>query len=154
MLAGLTGLVPGLLAAGRDSGGLVFIDVLDTVGAVHGYHKQAAGFGYTRIRGLNVQIATASTPTCAPVVARARLRRRNIASHFGSPRLLAQAIATVRAAGALGQILTRADSAFYTRAFIATAVPAGAWFSVTARMNPKVVAAIAAIDEAAWTAIA
>jgi hypothetical protein len=102
---------------------------------------------------LNVQLATASTATCAPVVVRARLRRGNIASHAGAPRLLAQAVTTMRAAGVGGQILARADSAFYVRAFLAAAVRAGAWFSVTARMNPKVVAAIAAIGEDAWTPI-
>ena len=153
VLAGLTGRVPGLLAGGRDAGGMVFIDIDDTIRAVHGYAKQAAGFGYTRVRGLNVQLATASTPTSAPVVARARLRRGNVASHAGAPRLLAQTITTVRAAGAAGQVLARADSAYYTQAFIAAAVRAGAWFSVTARMNPKVVAAIASIDDDAWTPI-
>ncbi len=153
VLAGLTSHVPGLLAGGRDEHGMVFIDIDDTIRAVHGYQKQAAGFGYTRVRGLNVQLATASTPTSAPVVARARLRRGNIASHTGAPRLLAQAVTTVRAAGARGQVLVRADSAYYTRAFVAAAVRADAWFSVTARMNPKVVAAIASIDDQAWTAI-
>jgi Transposase DDE domain group 1 len=154
LLAGLTAQVPGLLAGGRDEQGMVFVDIDDTIRAVHGYAKQAAGFGYTRVRGLNIQLATASTPISAPVVVRARLRRGNIASHTGAPRLVAQAITTVRAAGAAGQVLVRADSAYYTRAFIAAAVRAGAWFSVTARMNPKVVAAIASIDDDAWTPIA
>ena len=153
VLAGLTAQVPGLLGGGRDGDGLVFIDIDDTIRAVHGYKKQAAGFGYSRVRGLNIQLATASTPTSAPVVARCRLRRGNIASHTGSARLLAQSITTVRAAGAAGQVLARADSAFYVRAFLAAAVRAGAWFSVTARMNPKVVAAIASIDDEAWTPI-
>ena len=153
VLAGLTGLVPGLLAGGREADGMVFIDIDDTIRAVHGYQKQAAGFGYSKVRGLNVQLATATTPTSAPVVVRARLRRGNIASHTGAPRLLAQSVTTVRAAGAAGQVIVRADSAYYTRAFIAAAVRADAWFSVTARMNPKVVAAIASIDDDAWTAI-
>ena len=153
LLAGLAGQVPGLLAGGRGAGGMVFIDVDDTIRAVHGYAKQGAGFGYSRVRGLNVQLATASTPTCAPVVVRARLRRGNIASHAGSARLAAQAVTTARAAGAGGQVLVRADSAYYLRAFLATAVRHDAWFSVTARMNPAVVKAIAAIDEDAWTPI-
>ena len=153
LLAGLAGQVPGLLAGGREDDGMVFIDVDDTIRAVHGYQKQAAGFGYSRVRGLNVQLATACTPTSAPVVCRARLRRGNIASHKGSPRLLAQAITTTRAAGAKGRVLVRADSAYYLRAFLATAVRHDAWFSVTARMNPAVVGAITAIDEDAWTPI-
>lgn len=36
---------------------------------------------------------------------------------------------------------------------MAAAQRAGVWFSVTARMNPQITAAIASIDESAWTAI-
>lgn len=153
VLAGLAGQIPGLLAGGRENDGMVFIDVDDTIRAVHGYQKQAAGFGYSKVRGLNVQLATASTPTSAPVVVRARLRRGNIASHTGSARLLAQAITTTQAAGARGRVLARADSAYYLRSFLATAVRHHTWFSVTARMNPQVVGAIASIDDDAWTPI-
>ena len=153
LLAALAVLVPGVLAGGRDRDGLVFVDIDDTVRQVHGYAKQAAGFGYSGVRGLNIQLATASTALCAPLVVRARLRRGNVASHQGAPRLLAQAIATVRAAGAAGQVLVRADSAYYTSTFLAAALRAGAWFSVTARMNPQVIKAIAAIGEDAWTTI-
>ena len=69
VLAGLTRQVSGLLAGGRAENGMVFVDVDDTIRAVHGYAKQAAGFGYSRVRGLNVQLATVSTPTAAPVIA-------------------------------------------------------------------------------------
>ena len=79
--------------------GVTFLDVDDTVRTVHGYAKQAAGFGYTRQRGLNIQLATISTPTSAPVVARARLRRGSCASATGVGRLLAQAHTTATAAG-------------------------------------------------------
>lgn len=153
LLAVLAALVPGVLAGGRDRDGLVFVDIDDTVRQVHGYAKQGAGFGYSGVRGLNVQLAAASTALCAPLVVRARLRRGNVASHQGAPRLLAQAIATVRATGAAGQVLVRADSAYYTAAFLAAALRAGARFSVTARMNPLVIKAIASIDENAWTTI-
>lgn len=37
LLAGLAGQVPGLLAGGREDDGMVFIDVDDTIRAVHGY---------------------------------------------------------------------------------------------------------------------
>lgn len=153
VLAGLAARVPGLLAGGRHGEGMVFVDVDDTIRAVHGYHKQAAGFGYSRVRGLNVQLAAVSTPTSAPVIARARLRRGNVISHAGAPRLIAQAIGTARRAGARGQVMVRADSAYYVRDVLASAQRAGAWFSVTARMNPAVVKAIAAIEDSAWTPI-
>lgn len=151
VLAGLATRVPDLLA-GAD--GIVFVDVDDTVREVHGYAKQAAAFGYTGQRGLNLQLATISTPTAAPVIARARLRKGNTASATGVGRLLAQAITTTRAAGVTGQILARADSAYYGWAFVGTALRHQAWFSVTARMTPSVTAAIAAIPTDAWQPIA
>jgi hypothetical protein len=47
----------------------------------------------------------------------------------------------------------RADSAFYSAAFTGAIRRAGAFFSVTVRMGPKVRAAIAAIADDAWTPI-
>ena len=151
LLAGLSARVRGLLAGGSQ---IAFVDVDDTIREVHGYAKQAAAYGYTGVRGLNVQLATVSTPLAAPVIARARLRRGNTASAAGAGRLLAQALTTARQAGATGQVLCRADSAYYGWAFVGTAIRHRAWYSVTARMTPSVTAAIAGIDEAAWTPIA
>jgi hypothetical protein len=69
LLAGLTRRVPGLLA-GSGKRGIAFIDVDDTIREVHGYAKQGAAYGYSGIRGLNVQLAIVSTPISAPVIAR------------------------------------------------------------------------------------
>lgn len=149
-LAGLAARVPGILAGG---GQVAFIDVDDTIGEVHGYAKQGAAFGYSGVRGLNAQLAAVSTPLTAPVIVAARLRRGNVASPVGAGRLLAQAITTARTAGATGQIIARADSAYYGHAFVGAALRATAWFSVTARMNPQVTAAISRIEESAWTPI-
>ncbi|MCL2541298.1 MAG: IS1380 family transposase [Nocardioidaceae bacterium] len=153
LLAGLATRVPQLLA-GADAEGIAFLDVDDTVREVHGYAKEGAAFGYTGQRGLNVQLATISTPTAAPVIARARLRKGNTASATGVGRLLAQAIKTARAAGVTGRIMCRADSAYYGHAFVGTALRHKTWFSVTARMTPSVTVAIASIEAGAWTAIA
>lgn len=153
VLAGLSATVPGLLAGARSRQGMAFIDVDDTIREVHGYAKQAAAYGYSKVRGLNIQLATICTPLAAPVIARARLRRGNVASQTGAGRMLAQAITTARAAGVTSQVLCRADSAYYGHAFVGTALRHDAWFSVTVRMNPQVVAAIAGIGEDAWTAI-
>src|SRR5699024_9521445 len=128
LLAGLTARVPGLLA-GADDDGIVLVDLEDTIGQVHGYAKQAAAFGYSGVRGLNLQFATISTPIAAPVIARARLRKGNTASATGAGRLLAQTLTTARAAGVAGQILCRADSAYYGWAFVGTAIRHNAWFS-------------------------
>ncbi len=111
LLARLAARVPGLLAGAEAEDGIGFIDVDDTIREVHGYAKQAAGYGYTKVRGLNIQLAAVSTPLAAPVIARARLRKGNTGSAAGAGRMLAQAIATARAAGVKGRILARADSA-------------------------------------------
>ncbi|HSJ60112.1 MAG TPA: IS1380 family transposase [Jiangellaceae bacterium] len=152
LLAGLATRVPGLLT-GADADGIALVDVDDTVREVHGYAKQGAAFGYTRQRGLNIQLATISTPLAAPVIARARLRRGNTASAKGAGRLLAQAITTARAAGIRDRILARADSAYYGWAFVGTAIRHKAWFSVTARMTKTVTAAITGIPAEAWQSI-
>ena len=150
LLAGLATQVPGLFA-GADE--IAFLDVDDTVREVHGYAKQGAAFGYTGQRGLNLQLATISTPLTAPAIARARLRKGNTASATGVGRLLAQAINTARAAGVTGRILARADSAYYGWAFVGTALRHKTWFSVTARMTPSVTAAITSISPDAWKTI-
>jgi len=153
VLAGLAVLAPGLLAGSRQPEGIAFLDVDDTIREVHGHAKQGAAFGYSGIRGLNAQLAVLSTPIAAPVILRARLRSGNTISHRGAGRLLARAIKTARAAGVASRVLVRADSAYYVHTFVAAAVRAKAWFSVTARMNKQVTAAIAAIPDQAWTPI-
>ena len=59
-----------------------------------------------------------------------------------------------RAAGVRGQVLARADSAYYGWRFVGTALRHRAWFSVTARMTSTVRAAIASTSDQAWTPIA
>jgi hypothetical protein len=50
-------------------------------------------------------------------------------------------------------IMVRADSAYYAGAFIAACRRAGAYFSVTVRMDSKIRRAISSIDESAWVPI-
>ena len=149
-LIGLAEVVPGLLAGGD---GLVMLDIDDTVKPVFGAAKQGAQHGYTKVRGLNAQLATISTAQAAPVIVAARLRRGAAASAHGAVRLVRDAIVTTRRAGATGQILVRADSAYYQHAFVTAVAKAGAWFSVGARQDSAVRRAIAGIDEAAWVRI-
>ncbi|EFV91281.1 hypothetical protein ES5_11776 [Dietzia cinnamea P4] len=44
------------MAGGGAGEELTFIDVDDTVREVHGYAKQAAAYGYTRVRGLTCRV--------------------------------------------------------------------------------------------------
>jgi len=150
VVAGLAAVVPRLLA-GTES--MAFVDVDDTIREVHGYQKQGAAYGYSGVKGLNAQLAVLSSPTCAPVIAAARLRKGNAVSGHGANRLISDAVATARAAGVTGQVMVRADSGYYRRDVVAAAVAGKAWFSVTVRMNPAVTRAITAIPEKAWTTI-
>jgi len=150
VLGNLAAAVPRLLAGAEQ---VAYLDVDDTVRATHGYAKQGAAYGYSRVKGLNAQLATLSTPAAAPVIAGTRLRRGNVASAHGAARLISDALTTARRAGVTGTVTVRADSAYYARAVIAAARRGRARFSVTARNNPAVLKAIAMIDPGAWTPI-
>ena len=141
------------ILAGADR--LVYVDVDDTVRETHGYRKQGAAYGYSRVKGLNAQLAIVSTPLSAPVIAATRFRKGNIDSGHGAARLIGDSLATLRRAVPTtpGLVVVRADSAYFRHDVVAAATAGGARFSVTARMNKAVVRAIAGIDEAAWTTI-
>jgi hypothetical protein len=140
---------------GGSTGGRVLVDVDDTIIEVHGYAKQGAGFGYSKVRGLNALIATVTTAGTAPVVVAQRLRKGSCGSPRGAKRLVADALKTVSTLhGRTGvKPLLRADSAFYGAPTVSAALRGGAQVSVTVRMDPKVKKAIAAIGENAWTPI-
>jgi Transposase DDE domain group 1 len=146
------------LLPGRET--LAFLDIDAMQKRVYGHKKQGAGFGHTKIqgksllvRGLNALAATISTPLGAPVIAATRLRGGTANSARGAARFAAEAIGTARATGCGGLLIVRADSSYYSAAFCGAVRRAGARFSVTVNMDPKVAAAIAAIGEQAWTAI-
>src|SRR5664280_2295906 len=132
---------------------LTFVDVDDTIRETHGYHKQGAGYGYSKVKGLNALVATISTPTSAPLIAATRLRKGNVASAHGAARLIGDTLATLRKAITPGLVIVRADSAYFNHDTIAAITAGGAKFSITARMNKAVTGTIATIDEQAWTTI-
>ena len=149
LLASLAKVSP--ILTGADQ--LVYLDVDDTIRETHGYHKQGAAYGYSRVKGLNAQLAILSTPLAAPVIAATRLRKGNIDSGHGAARLIADSLATLRRATTPGMVIMRADSAYFRHDVVAAATAGGARFSVTARLDKAVVKAIASIDEQAWTPI-
>jgi hypothetical protein len=135
------------------------IDIDDTIIEVHGYAKQGAGFGYTKVRGLNALVATVSTDTVAPVIVAQRLRKGSANSARGAARLVRDALKTTRTLArgdnstGVGRVLLRADSAYYGHAVIGAAVKTGAEVSVTVRLDPRIKAAISAITDDSWTTI-
>jgi hypothetical protein len=132
---------------------VAFLDIDDTIRSTFGYAKQGAGRGYSGVAGLNVLLATVTTPTGRPVIAGSRLRKGSCNSARGAAKLVADTIVAARNAGATGLLVVRADSAFYGHAVVAAARRAGARFSVTARMTATVTAAIATIPDDQWRAI-
>jgi hypothetical protein len=136
--------------------GPVLLDLDDTIIEVHGYAKQGAGFGYTKVRGLNALIATVSTGQAAPVIVAQRLRKGACGSARGAARMVADALATVRrlrGPEVTGPVLLRGDSAYYSHAVAGAALRAGADVSITVRLDRRVKAAIATIGADAWQAI-
>lgn len=138
----------------------VFVDIDSLLRPVYGHAKQGASYGHTKIagkqvlrKGLSPLATTISTEHAAPVIAGIRLRAGKTGSGKGAGRMIAQAIATARAAGATGQILVRGDSAYGTRAVIRACRRAGVRFSLVLTKNPAVRRAIAAIPEHAWTPV-
>jgi Transposase DDE domain group 1 len=151
-LAQRTPLLPG-------SGERVFLDIDSLLRPVYGNHKQGASFGHAKIAsrallrlGLSPQITTLSTSSAPPVIAEARLRSGKAASGRAAASQVRQAITTARACAA-GTIMLRGDSAFGTKKVMATCVEEGVEFSLSVTRNKRITAAIAAIDEAAYTPV-
>ena len=125
---------------------VAYLDIDDTVRATFGYAKQGAGYGYTGVKGLNALLATLSAPSSAPVIVATRLRKGSANSARGAARLVADAITASRAAGAAGVLVLRADSAYYGADVIAAARRHRAHFSITARKDKAITAAVSAIS--------
>jgi hypothetical protein len=138
----------------------VFIDVDSLLRPVYGHAKQGASYGHTKIagrqilrKGLSPLAATISTAGCAPVIAGMRLRAGRANSGKGAGRMVAQAIGTARAAGAIGAILVRGDSTYGNRKVVRTCRRAHAQFSLAMTRNAAIDRALAAIDENGWTPV-
>ena len=89
-------------------------------------------------KGLSPLVTTISTEHAAPVIAGARLRAGKTNSGKGAARMIAQAVATARAAGVTGQILVRGDSAYGNGVVVAACRRAGARFSLVLTKNRSV----------------
>ncbi|MFF1792558.1 transposase, partial [Kitasatospora sp. NPDC058243] len=86
-------------------------------------------------------------------IAATRLRRGPSNSARGAAAFVAETLRTARACGASGLLVMRADSAFYSAGTVNACRAMNSRFSTTVRTNASIKAAIARIDENAWTAI-
>ncbi len=135
-------------------GGRAFVDIDSLLRPVYGHAKQGASYGHTKIagkqnlrKGLSPLITTISTEPGAPLIAGARLRAGKANSGKGAARMIAQAVATARAAGVTGQILVRGDSAYGNSTVVAACRRAGARFSLFLTKSATVAAAIDSISD-------
>lgn len=153
-LVGLSWLLGNPQQQSPASTGYALVDVDDTIIEVHGHQKQGVGFGYSRVRGLNALIATLATAATAPIIVAQRLRKGSCGSPRGANRLIADAVKqSKRLLPAGTPVLVRMDSAYWGRPSVWAAIRGGARVSVTTKMSSTVKAAIASIDEQAWTTI-
>jgi len=137
-----------------------FLDIDSLLRPSYGNAKQGASFGHAKIagrallrRGLSPLITTLSVPTAAPVIAEAWLRSGKTGSGRGAARQVKQAIGTARAAGAIGTIMLRGDSAVGTKKVLAACLAEQVECSLALRRNRRVTTAIKAIDETEWTPV-
>ena len=125
---------------------------------MHGYAQQGVAYGYDHTKGLNAQLATISAVSSggaggglAPVIAAARLRKGNVASAHGVGKIVGEAVATARAAGA-HTVVVRADSAYYGAACVQAAARAGST-SPSRRGPTRASAPPSPASTRAWTPI-
>jgi hypothetical protein len=123
------------------------VDVDSFVGEAYGYQKEGVGFGYTKRRGYHPMLASRAG---TGEVLHVRLRKGSAASPRGVLRFAEELIARVARAGATGEKLFRADSAFWNKKLIARLEQAGWAYSISVRMQFWVKDAVLNIPETAW----
>jgi hypothetical protein len=140
-------------AAGAGPGeGSVTIDVDSSICETYGLAKQGGSkFTYNHVRGYHPLFSVVAG---LGDVVHCRLRGGNAHAGRGAAGFLTETFHRVRAAGATGPLVLRADSGFYNRFVVDACVNADARFSITAKLHKgRIHTAIAAIDEASWVAI-
>ena len=139
-------------AGAGPSDGAVTIDVDSSICETYGLAKQGgAKFTYNHVRGYHplfaVMAGTGDVVHC-------RLRGGNAHAGRGAAGFLTETFNRVRAAGATGPLVLRADSGFYSRNVVDACGKADVRFSITAKLHKGGIhKAIAAIDESAWVPI-
>lgn len=132
--------------AGPGDGRLV-IDVDSFVGQVYGRLKQGTSRGYTHVLGYHPLLATRAG---TGEVLHIRFRTGAANTQRGIIRFADELIARVRAAGASGQILLRADSGFHNKQLREGLTAKGVMYSIGARVTKRVAAVISEIADDAW----
>ena len=139
-------------AAGAGPGAEPFtIDVDSSIVETYGLKKQGGTkFTYNKVRGYHPLLAVVAG---TGDVVHCRQRGGNANSGRGAAGFITETFSRVRAAGATGAIILRADAGFYAGTVAAACRAADVRFSITVKLNPAIRKAIATIPEDAWVAI-
>jgi hypothetical protein len=136
--------------AGPDDGPLV-IDIDSFVGAVHGYQKQGAGYGYTNKLGYHPILAVRAD---TGEVLHIRSRKGKANTQRGIARFIDELLARVRRAGHTGQIIIRADSGFENHKLFTELAKRGIAFSIGVKLSKTIRTLIEQIPETDWVTVA
>jgi len=138
------------MGPGPGKGRLV-VDVDSTICEVAGKAKQGAAYGYTKVLGYHPILATRAG---TGEVLHARMRKGSANTARGAGRFIEELVPRVRRAGAVGEIVLRVDSGFWSKDTLATLARLDVRYTMTIRTGNKAVArVVAAIDEEAWVDI-
>ena len=125
------------------------VDLDSTVCEVRGKAKQGAAYGHTKVLGYH-PLAAVRDDTGEIVHA----RMRSGSSQRGHVRFAVETLTRLRRLAPEAKVTVRADSGFFSYDLIDAIEAKGASYSITIPQNPKVAAAVEAIDERAWKTIA
>ena len=136
--------------AGPGSGPLT-IDLDSTICETYGLLKQGgAKFTYTHVRGYHPLVAAAAGTWD---VLHSRLRGGSANAVRGAASFVAETVTRVRAAGATGDLVLRADSGFFSAGVVRTCRRHRVRFSITVRLRKQLHQVISEIPETAWVPI-
>ena len=136
------------VGAAPDAGEMT-VDLDSTVCEVCGRAKHGAAYGHTKVLGYHPLVAVRSD---TGEVLHSRMRSGS--SQRGNVRFARETLARVRRLAAGAAVTVRADAGFFSYDMIAAIGAHNACYSITIPQNAKVKAAIEAIGEDAWKAIA
>jgi hypothetical protein len=138
------------MGAGPGAARLV-IDLDSTICEVAGKLKAGAVFGHTKVLGYHPILASRAD---TGEILHARMRKGSANTARGARRFIEELVARVRRAGAVGEIVVRMDSGFWSKDTIATLWRLDVRYTMAVRTgNKAIAAAIATIDEGAWVDI-
>jgi Transposase DDE domain group 1 len=138
------------LGAGPGANQLV-VDIDSTIREVFGKLKAGAAYGYTKVLGYHPILATRAD---TGEILHARLRKGSANTQRGTKRFVEELVARLRRAGAMGRIIMRFDSGYWSNETIKVLTRLGVSYTMAVRTGTKAIdRGIAEIPESNWVSI-